>query len=219
VLGVIFCIFTLWYPPALIWFVTYSLTVCFMTGYYLWRENYIRLQPKFTVIEAKIQPTETEQKHVMNMFIQIIPTCTSDAPVYECRGRLLRVCHRYADTDDWEVTRMDSPLFLEWDYYKSLPMTLEPGIRQRLNVCYWSSESRFIIPSVDPLPSKFRVVFDRLGDFKFDIRMTARDCKPVDIALIVRIDVTQAWNEPIVKLISGGHSVRELSEAIRISQV
>jgi len=218
-LGIIFGIFTLWYPPALIWFCIYLLTVFFMTGYYLWRDYYIRLQPQFTVLEAKIQPTETEQRDEMNIFIQIIPACLSDALVYECRGRLQRVCHRYLEEDEWEVTRMDSPLFLEWDYYGSKPMTLEPGIRQRLNVCSWSKSRKFIVPAVKPLPSKFRIVFDRLGQFKFDIRVTAKDCKPVDVALIVQMDVTQAWDEPTVKLISGGHSVRELAGTIRISEV
>lgn len=218
VLGIIFGLVTLWYPPALTWFLVYLLTVFFMTGYYLWRDDYIRLQPKFTVLEAIAQPTETEQKHVMNMFIQIIPTCLSDAFVYECRGRLLRVCHRHEEGDEWEVTRMDSPLFLEWDYYGSGAMTLEPGIRQRLNVCFWSSESRFIIPAVQPLPSKFRVVFDRLGEFKFDISMTAKDCRTINVSLLVRLDLNK-WDEPIVKLLSGGHSVRELRNTIRISQV
>lgn len=191
----------------------------FFAGYYVWRTDHIRLLPKFVVLEAKIQPTETEKKHLMSTYIQIIPTCLSDALVYECRGRLLRVCHRYTENDEWEVTRMDSPLFLEWDYYGSKPMTLEPGIRQRLNVCFWSSESRFIVPAVKPLPSKFRVVFDSLGQFKFDIRMTAKDCSAVDVALIVQMDVSQKWDEPLVKLIRGGHSARELTGAIRISEV
>jgi hypothetical protein len=218
VLSIAFGLLTLWYTPTLVWFGVYLLTVFFMTGYYLWRDGYVRLQPKFAVLEAMSQPTETEQKHVMNMFIQIIPTCLSDALVYECRGRLLRVCHRHVDSDEWEVTRMDSPLFLEWDYYGSNAMMLEPGIRQRLNVCFWSSESRFIVPAVQPLPSKFRVVFDRLGEFKFDIRMTAKDCSPVNVALLVRLDLNK-WDEPIVKLIAGGHSVRELRNTIRISEV
>ena len=191
----------------------------FFAGYYVWRTDHIRLLPKFTVQEAKIQPTETNQRDLMNLFIQIIPTCLSDALVYECRGRLLRVCHRYAEDDDWEVTRMDAPLFLGWDYYGSEPMTLEPGVRQRLNVCYWNNGSpRIIVPAVEPLPSKFGVVFDRLGQFKFDIRMTAKDCSPVDIAVIVQLDLRE-WNKPLVKLISGGHSVRELAETIRISEI
>jgi len=154
----------------------------------------------------------------MNMFIQIIPTCFTDAPVFDCRGRLLRVCHRYRDEDEWEVTRMDAPLFLGWDYYGSDPMTLEAGIRQRLNVCYWSQSSRFIVPAVEPLPSKFRVVFNRHGQFKFDVRVTASECSPVDVSVIIDLSLRK-WDEPVVKLIPGGHTVRELGGTIPISTV
>jgi predicted membrane metal-binding protein len=72
----------------------------FVAGYYAWRAEHIRLVPKFTIREAKIQPTETESPTEMNMFIQIIPTCLTEAPVIECRGRLLRVCHRRGNDDE-----------------------------------------------------------------------------------------------------------------------
>jgi hypothetical protein len=189
----------------------------FVAGYYAWRAEHIRLMPKFTIREAKIQPTETESSTEMSMFIQIIPTCLTDAPVFECRGRLLRVCHRHGNDDDWEVTRMDAPLFLGWDYYGSGPMTLESGIRQRLNVCFWSQSLRFIIPAVEPLPSKFRVVFDNPGQFKFDIRVTAKDCAPVDVSLVVELGLRK-WDDPVVKLVSGGHTVRELGGTIGITE-
>ncbi len=39
---------------------------------------------------------------------------------------------------------------------------------------WWSSESQFIIPSVEPLPSKFRTIFSSGRIFKFDIRITLR---------------------------------------------
>jgi len=42
VFGIIFGLITLWYAPLLKWFLAYLLTVFFATGYYLWRENYVR---------------------------------------------------------------------------------------------------------------------------------------------------------------------------------
>jgi hypothetical protein len=112
---------------------------------------------------------------------------------------------------------MDSPLFLDWDYYGSGPMTLESGIRQRLNVCFWSQSSRFIIPAVQPLPSKFRVVFNNPGQFKFDIRVTAKECAPVDVSLTVELGLRK-WDDPVVKLVSGGHTIRELGGTIGITE-
>ncbi len=146
--------------------------------------------------------TDTEDANQTNLFIQIIPECLSDAPVHGCRARVLQVSKRFEDDDEWQLTNMDSPLFLEWDYYGACEFTLEPGIRQRLNICWWSNRSRLIIPSVNPLPSKFRNVFNDLDTFKFDIRFTARDAEPVNVSVLVSLR-NRGWNNPIISLIQG----------------
>ncbi len=162
-----------------------------------------RLIPRFEVKEYVIQLTETENPDVTNLFIQIIPECMTESPVHECRGRLLLVSKRNSHENEWTATQMNSPLFLGWDYYGHGPFTLEPGIRQRLNVCWWSSVSHLIIPSVDPLPSKFRAVFGSGRIFKFDIRITAKDCPPVDVSVTVSLEGRE-WNKPIIELIQKG---------------
>jgi hypothetical protein len=45
-LGVAFGIYTLWHSPAWPWFLLYVLAVVFLTGYYLWRVNHVRLEKK-----------------------------------------------------------------------------------------------------------------------------------------------------------------------------
>lgn len=115
IVGVIFCLYTLWYSPAFVWFLTYLLTVCFMTGYYLWRENYERLQPKFKVEKIIAQRTDTEESTITRIFLQVLPECLTDAPVLECRARLLLVSQLNTD-GEWVPTEMNSPLKMGWDY-------------------------------------------------------------------------------------------------------
>jgi hypothetical protein len=97
---------------------------------------------------------------------------------------------------------MNAPLFLEWDYYGIDPQTLEHGIDRRLNVCHWSSANNFIVPAVKPLPSKFRSVFDSSDTFKFDIKVTAKDCPSVNVSVTVNIALRK-WDEPVIELIQG----------------
>lgn len=202
-LGVAFGIYTLWHSPALPWFLTYVLIVVFLTGYYLWRVNYVRLMPKLSVTTlCPPNETDTENPDVTNLYIQLTPECLTDAPVHGCRGRLLQVSKRLEENDEWRLTSMDSPLFLDWDYYGSCEFKVEPGIKQRLNVCWWSNRSRLIIPAVNPLPSKFRNIFNDFESFRFDIRFTATDCEPVDVAVVVSLRNRQ-WNKPNTLLIQG----------------
>jgi hypothetical protein len=138
VLGVIFGIATLWYSPLKIWFLSYLLFVVFMTGYYLWREEYVRLQPRFKVEKIIAQVTDTENPDVKNIFLQVLPECLTDAPVLDCRARLLLVSQKNVN-GEWVPTQMNSPLKLGWDYYGYNPLTIEPGIGQRLNICWWDN--------------------------------------------------------------------------------
>jgi len=197
--------FLLWWalrnPPN--WqLVSVFVAALFVAGYHAWRAEYIRLIPKFAVTELVVQPTETEDPNSMNLYIQIIPECLTDAQVYECRGQLLRVWKRKSDADEWVLTGMDAPLFLGWDYYGIVPFTLEPGVKRRLNVCWWGDKSMFIIPAVEPIPSKFKTIFNSTGTFKFDIKLSAKDCAQVDVSVTVNLDA-RLWNKPVVSLIQG----------------
>lgn len=184
-----------------------------MAGYYVWRADHVRLIPKFSVTTlCPPNETDTNNPSVTNLFIQIIPECLSNAPVHGCRARLLQVSKRFEESEDWRITSMDSPLFLDWDYYGSREFTLESGIRQRLNVCHWSNQFRMIIPTVTPIPSKFRNIFNDFETFKFDIRFTATDCEPVDVSVLVSLR-NREWNKPQISLIQGhGNANEERSE-------
>jgi hypothetical protein len=183
--------------------VTACVVALFVAGYYVWHADHVRLIPKFSVTTlCPPNETDTEDRNVTNLFIQIIPECLSNAPVHGCRARLLQVSKRFEESENWRVTSMDSPLFLDWDYYGSREFTLEPGIRQRLNVCWWSNRFRMIIPCVAPLPSRFRNIFNDFETFKFYIRFTATDCEPVDISVLVSLR-NREWNNPEISLIQG----------------
>jgi hypothetical protein len=201
VFGIIFGLATLWYSPLKVWFLTYLLTVFFMTGYYLWRDDYTRLQPQFKVEKIIAQITDTEDPSITNIFLQVLPECLTDAPVFECRARLLLVS-KLDGHGNWLPTQMNSPLKLGWDYYGYEPLTIEPGIGQRLNICWWDNKFTAVIPTVDPMPSKIRGIMGP-GPFKFDIRMSAKDCSPIDFSVTVNL-LGRKWDDPQYILLQKG---------------
>lgn len=171
-----------------------------VAGYFSWRVDHVRLLPKFEVREFRIQETPTEglQRRV---YVQLLPQCLTDASVKECQGNLLRVFRRIAADSGWDLTSMNEPLPLEWSYHGADPLTLKSGIDQRLNVCYRVNDLSMLIPAVAPLPSRWRDVFKYTGTFRFDIRITAEDCEPVDVSIAVSLDDCE-WNKPTVTLLS-----------------
>ncbi len=200
ILGIIFCVSTLWHSPTLTWFLTYLLVVCFMTGYYLWRDGYEKLQPKFKVEKIIAQRTDTEVSTVTRIFLQVLPECVAEAPVLECRARLLLVSQRNTK-GEWVPTEMNSPLKMDWDYYGHEPLAIEPGIGQRLNICWWDNHLTGVIPSVYPMPSKWRSIIGP-GTFKFDIRMSAKHCAPIDFYVTVNLLGTK-WDDQEFALLKG----------------
>jgi hypothetical protein len=200
-LGIIFGLLTLWWTPSLIVFLGYLLTVVFMAGYYLWRDEYIRLQPGFKVEKVIAQLTDTEDKSITKIYLQVLPECLTDVPIFECRARLLLVS-KLDGNRKWAPTEMNSPLKLGWDYYGYEPLTIEPGIGQRLNICWWDSHFTAVIPDVHPMPSKIRGILGP-GPFKFDIRMSAKDCTPVDFSVTVNL-LGRKWDDPQYALIQKG---------------
>jgi hypothetical protein len=200
VLSIVFGLLTLWYTPTLVWFCVYSLIVSFMTGYYLWRAEYVRLQPHLKIEKIIAQITDTEDKDTTKIFLQVVPECITNAPVLECRARLLLVSKRDGH-GQWVPTQMNSPLKLVWDYYGYEPLTVEPGISQRLNICWWDNRFTAVVPTVDPMPSKWRGIIGP-GPFKFDIRVSARECSPIDFSVTVNL-LGRKWDDPEYELIQG----------------
>jgi len=170
----------------------------FTAGYYAWRADYIRLQPQFKVEKIIAQITETENSAMTRIYLQVLPECLTDAPVLECRARLLLVS-QLDGNGKWVPTQMNSPLKLGWDYYGYDPLTIEPGIGQRLDICWWDNQATAIVPTVYPMPSKWRSIIGP-GPFKFDIRMAAKDCKPIDFSVTVNL-LGRKWDDPEYSLI------------------
>ncbi len=170
-----------------------------VAGYFSWRADHVRLLPKFEIGEFCIQETPTEglQRRVN---VQLIARCLTDAPVKECQGYLLRV-YKQNDKSDWDLTAMNESHILDWSRHGATPLTLKPGIDQRLNVCFIASDFLRMIPAITRLPSIWRTVFDSNGTFRFDIKVTAENCAPVDKSIAVSLDDCE-WNKPKVTLLS-----------------
>jgi hypothetical protein len=137
------------------------------------------------------------------MYLQVLPECITDVPVKECHARLLLVSKQNGH-GQWVPTQMNSPLKLGWDYYGFDPLTIEPGIGQRLNVCFWDNKSTAVIPTVHPIPSKWRSIVGP-GPFKFDIRMIGEGCAPVDFSVTINL-LGRKWDDPEYALITGEKS-------------
>lgn len=196
--GVIFLVWwALGNPPLVPIFVA----AMFVAGYYAWQAAHVRLLPGLEVSEVYCQETPTsEPRGPRRLYVQILPRCTTGALVRGCRGHLLRVWKRFGDEDEWRPTAINEPLILEWSHYGFDAHDLEPQIDQRLNVCFRDDQHQFIQATVQPATYRWREVFNSVGTFKFDIRITADDCAPVDVSVTVNIDECE-WNKPIVYLI------------------
>jgi hypothetical protein len=177
----------------------------FMAGYYVWRADHVRLLPQLKANGICLQETPTSFETITAIYVQVDVRCLTEAPVHECRGHLVRVRKKDSDQDQWEATEMNESLYMGWSHRGFEPLTLEPGAEPRLNICHWSSNSTEIIPEVKPLPLRAAYVFDSMGIFRFDVRITSKDCAPIDFWVSVSLDKCK-WNEPVVKLIRGGEN-------------
>jgi len=179
-----------------------------LAGYYVWRADHVRLTPKLGIsLERHLQETPVEQGKERRVFVQIEPTCLSDAPITECQGHLLRVYNRWAK-EAWSLTEMRERLLLEWSHYGAAPITLYPSGGQYLNVCWRQNSIRILIPCSSPVPSRWREEFDNVGTYRFDIEITAKDCPPVQVSVTVNIDETN-WNKPEVAVTPGWKGTNE----------
>jgi hypothetical protein len=202
VIGVICTALTLYYAPSR-WILGWVVAFVFLiAGYYTWRPLHVRLTPKFKVDKITAQLTPTNIVDDEKIYLQVVPECLSDAPVEGCHGTLLLVSTWNPATNRWIPTQMNAPLKLGWDYYGHDPLTLEPGIPQRLCVCFWGRGTA-IMPTVHPLPSKWLYMLGP-GPFKFDIRMRAKDCSPVDFSVTVNL-LGRKWDDPEYELIQGNN--------------
>ena len=181
--------------------VTACVAALFFAGYYVWRADHVRLIPRLELDRnIYLQETPTNIRDKRSVFIQILPRCMTESPVEECRGHLLRVFRRLMDSDEWEATEMNESLPLEWSLSGYEAITIYPGVDKRLNICFRENQFDIIRPTVSPLPARWAEVFDIAATFRFDIRISAKDCAPIDVSVAVRT-TGHEWNKPSVQII------------------
>jgi hypothetical protein len=205
-IGIPFAVYTLLYAPSKVLLLSYLLLVVFVAGYYLWRADHIRLMPKLEARDFKVVRTPTTDANETRVYVQVLPKCLTEAPVSKCKGRLLRVYKCEDETKQWELTAMDEPVDLEWSIHGFNELTIQRGSEPRLNVCFialsmYRKRLRQIVPTISPNLLRWVDVFDCDGIFKFDIKITAENCAPVDVFLTVSMPSDHASNDPMVTLL------------------
>jgi len=186
-------------PP--IWTtISYFGLVVFVAGYYTWRSPFMRLLPKLELIGFRIEANPTDNPTVKTVYIQVIPQCSTDSSVQDCRGFLKGVSKWSNAKDRWEDTNINEPLDLKWSNYDQTPRTLYPNVAQRLNICLIDSAQRQFIPDSVPIPFRAIETLARREEiFRFDIQIIGKDCAPLDFSL--RAQMGEEWDKPIVNLV------------------
>lgn len=205
-IGIPFAVYTFFYAPSRVLLLSYLLLVVFVAGYYLWRADHVRLMPKLAVKEFKVVVTPTTDSAETRVYVQVLPKCLTEASVNKCKGRLLRVYKREDETKQWQMTAMDEPVDLEWSIHGFDELTVQQGSEPRLNVCFIALSThrkrvRQIVPTISPNLLRWVDVFDCDGIFKFDIKITAENCVPVDVFLTVSVPANRAAEDPVVALL------------------
>jgi hypothetical protein len=150
------------------------LSALFLAGYYVWRADHVRLIPKLAVRDSRLLNTPITLNgsvYDQRTFVQLVPTCLTAAPVYECVAYLQNV--QRLGGNGWEDTTLDKNLILNW------ATEHHPQAEQPLNVFFIQHRTNQIIPCLPPgadIPwAKFDDVFKREPSgaaFRFYIQIT-----------------------------------------------
>jgi hypothetical protein len=156
--------------------VTACVTALFFAGYYVWRVDHVRLIPRLGIVGTRLQDTPVTKQIVAaggiveekildhRTFVQVLPKCLTDAPVYECLAHLQKV-QRFSD-GRWEDTDLDINLVLnsEKEQY--------PGSEHPINIFFVQHGTSRIRPNLwnaDMPDAKFASIFklNEQGSTKF----------------------------------------------------
>ena len=169
----------------------------FVAGYHNWRGDHVRLKPRIKAQRTYQTPTPVFVQHVgvvaHRVFSQIVVTCLTEAPVYECEGHLQRV-QKFTGRK-WEETDLDKNLILQWANEKERKIEQHPRAEKMLNVFFVQDSPQWmIVPCLNPdadIPAvKLASIFmkspvDTITAFRFYIHITCSariDGKLVSIA-------------------------------------
>src|SRR5258708_10260343 len=110
-------IWTVWFfvgnPPTWINWTVVLLTVL-IAGYFVWRADHIRLIPKLKIAGTMFQDTPVTRSGEIvgrRTFVQLLPQCLTESPVYECVAYLQRIERRIGENQSEEIAlHNNSPL-------------------------------------------------------------------------------------------------------------
>jgi len=170
-------------------FPTWAITLFFIwallvAGYHSWRRERVRLIPKLKIREAKFQATPVVLgDHILGnrTFVQLVPECLTDAPIYECAGYLQQVW-KISGKGEWIDTGLDKNLTLQWGNQKDRVVTQHPRSEHVLNVFYIWDGPWALIPCVNPdadiPPQRFVAIFGQepaQAVYGFEIQITCSE--------------------------------------------
>jgi uncharacterized protein (UPF0248 family) len=189
---------------------TEVIVALFMAGYYVWRADHVRLIPQLKIQEVKLLNTPVTRtlfidgkflgEEVLDhrTYIQLLPKCLTEAPVYECKAYLKEVRRCSPTQTDWEDIDFRG-LVLRWDNSEEEQITQHPGVEKSINVAYIQHSNRQIVPSVFGDIPMHRIVdvFDRRDEeveaYQFDVyvarsdRVRGENIKPAQVRLEVHL--------------------------------
>jgi hypothetical protein len=191
--AIVFCVWCFFEIPP--WRVTSLclMGLIFISGYYLWRADHVRLLPRFAAVDFVRNDARTVDGHYSSYF-QVLPKCLTAASIEECVGFLTSIEMQDAKSGEWRIVE-DEVLPLEWsfggDAAAHLPGTLySGGAERRLNVFFINSVERRIRPCVYPVPVRVLEMFDTLllintRAIKFNLLIKGKDCADVRLAMVL----------------------------------
>jgi hypothetical protein len=192
-------------PPWII--VIYLVSAMFIAGFYVWRDDHVRLMPKLIFGAARVVSTPTTTSEgfpgPQRVVAQIEVENTTDVALTGCRGHLHRVLKWSEVTKQWMATEVDESLNLLWSTVDEPIITLYPRMKHQLCVFFVDDVQPHIGIWARPIQHRMAAVFEHPDPndiFRFDISVTADDCLAANISLRVRMGVQ--WDKPVVQPLS-----------------
>jgi hypothetical protein len=172
-----------------------------VAGFFVWCAEYVKSLPKFAVSDFVLQPTPIVQGATIVgqfMYIQLILRCLTEAQISGCIAYLICIYKENAESK-WEATGQNETSIMNWSACEDNEITLEPKAERRLNVCHSMSINRTVFPDAKFLHQRAAADMQIPGKFSYDIKITAKDCKPKYVSLIVDFQDNQ-FDKPVCTL-------------------
>lgn len=157
-----------------------------------------RLTPKLGIHAVKVQITPTTDASEHRAYVQLVPVSLTQAQVQGCMARLLKVEIWSEEENAWQPTSLNEPLLLNWSMRGDVPVTVRPGVDQRLNLC-WANNRGRVVADVHDLPLRGAHVLNLEDRFRFSVYISAQDgtYTTADVEVAFHGD----WNHPTVSLV------------------